>query len=315
MKKKQVFFLVGVVVILGAIFLLTGNKNSTFKKNTTDFSFNKGDRANSIIISEGDSKKLILQKDNNEWLLNNTYKVNKQKINTVLGALKNLKMQSPVSKKDIANLKELLKNNGTSIAIKKNNKTIYQVTYIKHNNRTVGAMGKGKPYYLEIHGYTHIGIGELISCNESAWRDKLNFNFTSRQIAAVEIIYPSNRENSFSVINAPDGPVLFDSEKTPVNEFLAEEVKDYLHFFTGIDFNYPNLQIFKIKSDSILFELNLLTTNKKSISLTSFPLFNMNTGIPDIHQFAGIINNTDTVFLKYSDFDAIRLSKEYFLKK
>lgn len=313
MRSKQRYILVGILVIFALIFLVTGNKKSSIRKSHTKFSFNKSENASEIQISQY-GKTIVLSNSTNGWLINGS-PVNKKKLDVFLGALKNLKMQSTVSSNETKQLEERALNKGITIIIKENNRTTYNLSIIRHNKKPVGLLPKSKPYYIYINGYPHVDISDLVSTKTSFWRENILFGFSHEQIALVEMEYPQAPETSFSIINTPDGAKLFDNNKNPVAKYYPENVNDYLHFFTEISFREKDLITHKFDTSSIMFRLNLLSKQKEEIKLKSFALLNNNTNAADKLIFAGIINETDTVFLKYSDFYALLTDIDYFLKK
>lgn len=314
MKTNRIFTLLVTLALLILVFIFSKNDNVYFERKKNDFSFNKNAAATEIQINNTENN-TVLMFSNNKWVNNEQNEIDKSKVDILFGSLKNLKMQSPVSKKQVNAINEKLENEGTRLQIKKGSKILYDIVFVKYQDRTIGRIANNSPCYLSIQAYNHLELWQLIDADPNHWRNNLLINYSADRIGAIELSFSVNPEQGFSVVNSPEGPVLFNYRKETVTGYSIENVSDYLHFFGGITFAPPD-KMYYIKSDeAALFSLNLLTRDKNELKLSGFKLYDTENNSEDNLFFAGVINEQDTVFLRYSNFDPIVLSLDYFLKK
>lgn len=314
MKTSRIYSLLVILALLALVLIFSKDDHLFLGRKKNEFSFNNYRLATEIHISNSENS-TALSFSNNTWVTNNSYEVDKEKIDVLFGSLKNLKMQAPVSKKLENELNAKLDTEGTRFTLKSNSKTIYHITFIEHQGRTIGRIANNSPCYLSINAYKHLELWQLIEANPNYWRNNLLLNYSAKQIGAVTIRFTLQPEIGFTLVNSPDGLVLFNQKKEIIKDFSAENASDYLHFFSGITYEPANNKYY-LKSDELkLFELSILTTDQKEVEISGYKLYSAENHNENHIIFAGVINKQDTVFLRYNNFDPIVLSLDFFLKK
>ncbi len=314
MKPKIISILAGTLLSLLIVYLLAGNRKSTLSKKRTDFAFSRSQLVNMIVI-EKQNKKLTLVRQNNQWQLTNGEKVNNKMVHNLFGVVKLLKMHAPVSREKYHSVSDSIIKHGTSLSFLDGKKKLYELRYIEMNNRNIALNSKNAPFYITVPGHSRIALEKMASNDAINWKDKLLINFSKEQIASVLVDFPEQEKSSYSIINKNNAPKLLDTNKKEISNTLQEKLSDYLHFFKGISYETFDTNLYTAPITNSIFGLEINLKKDISLKINAYPVYNKTKKERDKNIFAGVINLTDTVILKYSDFDPIILSKEYFIKK
>lgn len=314
MKRKNIYLLSGAMLVLAIIYISLPDTKSSLKKETANFSFNSAKSATSIHIKTHEEFIRFI-KTSEGWIIEDEFTVNPKMINVVWGALQNLRMQSPVSVKDKQILRDTILNHGTELSVLKDNKAIYHLQFIDINGRTIALSQKNEPFYINIHGYKDISLGQIIKSDQDNWKDKLLINLRKDQISEIALNYATDKQNSFSIKVLSDSLILYDFDGRKELFASNEELSDYLHFFKGVSYETPDYTAHSITEPTPNFNLTINTLSQSILTIEAYKLENKDTQKESSHIFAAIINRQDTVFAKFTNFDAILVKKDYFLKK
>ena len=97
MNKRIIQIIVIVVLALLALFLLlrpTVETNNYNLHNSTKIDTALVDK---IVLHDGETRHLLLERNSNSWLVNEQFKAESQRVNLLLATLKQLVIKSPVS--------------------------------------------------------------------------------------------------------------------------------------------------------------------------------------------------------------------------
>lgn len=310
MKKKPIVILASILAIIVLVLVFTQSLKTTFNPEKTNFSFSKFEGIDKIII-QSPTATIELLKQDNSWKTNTGETADKSKVNTLLGAIKNLQMQSPVSKNQVQALRDSLAGHATTITLKNGHKKAYSLNFLNIRHRTVASKPNGKPFYIEIKGYSHVGFSELVYTEPEKWQGKLLFDFPKEEIKAVTVAYPLKEKEGFEIVNKNGSASLLDLNGSEISTASTQAISDYLHFFRGIKYEAANFSTPDSKVGPPKFSL-LISAVKRDVYIQAYKLRHPASGQTDQTQFVGIINKADTVLLQYSDFDPIVVGIDFF---
>ena len=122
MPKKQLFYLVLIVLFSILIWFLSIDKKSTI---ITDNNFSVSDTASvsKIFIADRNGTTITLGKTGNKWIVNNKYGVRKDAIKTILSTINQIKIQRPVPINAFDNVVKNLATTGVKVEIYTDKKT------------------------------------------------------------------------------------------------------------------------------------------------------------------------------------------------
>ncbi len=265
-KKKNTVIILAIILLL--IILLWQIKLQD-NSSGLDYDFAVTDTASitKIFIADLKGGSITLDREKQNWKVNNKYNVKNSAMNIILKTIKNISVQRPVAESSYNNVVKELATNGVKIEIyQKHNKKPCK-TYTIGNN-TANHSGtymllenSNQPYIMHIIGFNGImgpryGLqGQIVDIN--AWRDKNIFKLNTKDILSFTLINERGNDSSFTIENNNGNLLLFNLKEEKI-EANQKSLEAYLNYYQNINCeNYKN----KIKLED-------LRQSKKLYSLT-----------------------------------------------
>ena len=211
MPKKQLFYLVLIVLFGALIWFLSNDKKSTI---ITDNNFSVSDTASvsKIFIADRNGTTITLGKTGSKWIVNNKYGVRKDAIKTILSTINQIKIQRPVPINAFDNVVKNLATTGVKVEIYTDKKTPNKTYTIgsstaNHLGTYMLMDGAATPFVVHIPAFNgflspRYGItGNKV--NEKDWRTRNVFQLKREDINRVIIKNIQKPKQSFALINGP----------------------------------------------------------------------------------------------------------------
>jgi hypothetical protein len=263
-------------------------------------------------------KSTVIEKNAKQWLVNG----NEGDIKRVVEMLMisgHIEIAAPVSD-NLADSLESLVSEGVEVRFFEEGKKVQAFRLCKLKSRLYARNFRSKKIFrISVKGYPSIDLTRVYDPLPDAWISNTLIALRPDEIKQVSIAYPANGERDFVFTvsgNANFSLQYDDDAKAPVSSDLA---LGYLSSFSGIRYTaLPD----SIKHDTAiigslrpLFILDILTVREESLRIKGFQKHDRLTGKTDPFRFYAITYKKGYIYLNYSDFDAILVSPEYFLKK
>ena len=253
MRNKKIFF-ISIVIILFGLFFIKENKTSSF--NTELFSVTDTLSINKIIISDRYDNEIELRRNNNQWIVNDSYLVRNDAIKTLLSTLKNIRIKNLLSNEIEKNIEKQISTLGVGVIIYNNNKKINSFivgpstrdhlgTYVYH-------LKTKKTYSTHIPGFNgflspRFGIqANRIEINN--WRNPTLIDYQPNLIDSIFSYNFSNSAKSFKLICGKENNI-----KNYQNEIIKDVNFGTLNLFLN---SFTNLNVEKYLNDTLKNNLN-----------------------------------------------------------
>ena len=261
MRNKKIFFISIIILLLCSLFFIKENKTSSF--NTELFSVTDTISIDKIIISDRYDNEIELRRNNNQWILNDSYLVRNDAIKTLLSTLKNIRIKNLLSNEIEKNIEKQISTIGVGVLIYKKNKKINSFilgpstrdhlgTYIYH-------LKTKKTYSTHIPGFNgflspRFGIqANRIEINN--WRNSTLIDYKPNLIDSIYSYNFSNSAKSFKLICG---------KKNHIKNYQNETIKNINFGTLNLFLNsFTNLNVEKYLNDSL--KNNLINPYKKLI--------------------------------------------------
>ena len=319
MKNKKIFFISIVIILLFGLFFIEENKTSSF--NTELFSVTDTLSINKIIIIDRYDNEIELRRNNNQWIVNDSYLVRNDAIKTLLSTLKNIRIKNLLSNEIEKNIEKQISTLGVGIIIYNNHKKINSFivgpstsdhlgTYIYH-------LKTKKTYSTHIPGFNgflspRFGIqANRIEINN--WRNPTLINYQPNLIDSIFSYNFSNSAKSFKLICGKENNI-----KNYQNEIIKDVNFGTLNLFLN---SFTNLNVEKYLDDSLKNNIGnpykkLIIYSKNNIdSLLFYKLNNkqnMDTNIYNIKRKIAIKNNEDISLVQDYVFNKVLINIDDF---
>ena len=319
MKNKKIFFISIVIILLFGLFFIEENKTSSF--NTELFSVTDTLSINKIIISDRYDNEIELRRNNNQWIVNDSYLVRNDAIKTLLSTLKNIRIKNLLSNEIEKNIEKQISTLGVGIIIYNNNKKINSFivgpstsdhlgTYIYH-------LKTKKTYSTHIPGFNgflspRFGIqANRIEINN--WRNPTLIDYKPNFIDSIYSYNFSNSAKSFKLICGKENNI-----KNYQNKTIKDINFGNLNLFLN---SFNNLNVEKYLNDSL--KNNLSKPYKKLIiysknKIDSLEFYNLNseqdndTNNYNIKRKIAIKNNEDICLVQDYVFNKVLINIDDF---
>ena len=318
MRNKKIFF-ISIVIILFGLFFIKENKTSSF--NTELFSVTDTLSINKIIISDRYDNEIELRRNNNQWIVNDSYLVRNDAIKTLLSTLKNIRIKNLLSNEIEKNIEKQISTLGVGVIIYNNNKKINSFivgpstrdhlgTYVYH-------LKTKKTYSTHIPGFNgflspRFGIqANRIEINN--WRNPTLINYQPNLIDSIFSYNFSNSAKSFKLICGKENNI-----KNYQNEIIKDVNFGTLNLFLN---SFTNLNVEKYLNDTLKNNLNnpskkLIIYSKNNIDSLVFYTINSeqddDTNDYNIKRKIAIKNNEDICLVQDYVFNKVLINIDDF---
>ncbi len=352
MNKNRRYIVVLLLLVVAAIFMYTQQRNSTLKKQESDFSVEDTSTVNKIFIADKRMNQITLERTPKGWMLDGDQKVNQRLVHKLLGTMHRIKVQAPVSNVSYENVVKRM----AAIAIKVE---VYQEVYridwfdkiklFKHLKLTkvfyVGDAtannlgtymlmeGASQPYITYIPGFRGF-LTPRFSPLPDDWKSHEVFKYQLADIKSVQFNVPEKPDESFKIEVKDDAGnyrITQISTQQNIDHFDTLKVLNLLTSFADVRYETRlNNLMAKVRIDSVLnspprFELILVdqendTNYVKMFRKGALPdqvaQAGYNPEVPvDNDRFYGLVNDgEDFVLLQYFVFDKLLKPLSYYEK-
>ncbi len=317
--KKNIIYLIGIAVIITAIFLYTKFIN---QGGLSDEIILKDTSGIFKIVIEKSNQKIIIYRKNNKWFLKNDVPVREKAISYFLKTLSQVKIKSPVHKEIYDSLLNSLNSKGKRVIVYDENENSVKKWIIGNYSSEFNASyllseGSKKIYLVNIPGVL-VDLNKRIQLNELYWIKRDIFKLEYYDIKEISMSYSDSTKNSFKLkIFKNNAEINYTKNNTTADSLNFKSIGRYLTYFRDVKFyNFPT-DLSSNETDSILeskplhvIELIDKKGNKKK--LKTFP--KIRNGKLDIHNvYADINDEKKLVIVKYYDIDLLLKDVEYFI--
>lgn len=243
MVLKRIILPLIILILVGgtAFWVLTIERDTTLDVESTNFSVKDTAAIDMIELSNMKGGSVTLKRDNNEnWIVNDEYQANGNKIQTLLTTIKEVEVKSPVPLNSRKNVIKSLAAKNIQIDIHKDGDLVRSY-FVGH--QTPGEMGtymamnneEKKPYITHIPGFYGY-LTPRYFVNPEKWRTKKIFSFNPVAIQEVAVRYTNNPEASFNLNIQGSGQFSISNPETgeSLKKTPAKPVKKYLVRFKDI---------------------------------------------------------------------------------
>jgi hypothetical protein len=212
MNKRIIQIIVITVLALLALFLLLRPTVETNNYNLHNFTKIDTALVDKIVLHDGETRHLLLERNSNSWLVNEQFKAESQRVNLLLATLKQLVIKSPVSLQLKDSIVNQLRTQGVMVELYSKGKQLHSFFVggsVANNTETYLMISQAnEPFWVELPG-TSGDFSQRFSSQETYWKGQLVFNYDLTQIASLTVQYPNEPENSFRLARNKSEFVLF----------------------------------------------------------------------------------------------------------
>ena len=325
MKKKSIYLLLSILIIIAA-FLVLHNKNiSTLSSNEKNFGFKNTNFIDKIFITNKANKEFVTltKTEAKEWRVNDKYEANWSQIDIILQTLRTIQVKKPVSNAELETVNKNLSISGTKVEIHENgriSKTFYVGGNTGDEMGTYFYMENAKePYICNIPGFNGY-LSTRFFTNLNAWRSKNIFKCKSENISSIKINWLDNSEFSFEINNMEKLPQLIANSKVLENNSVinTNKLKAYLNCWENLSYEgFPidlNPQIIdSIAKSKPMLIISLIDKNDKTTTLSIHRKGIKNNSLQkyddkgnplefELEKFYAFVNNNKTEIVQIQDF-------------
>ncbi|MBP3253199.1 MAG: DUF4340 domain-containing protein [Bacteroidales bacterium] len=255
-KQKNLLGLVSVVVLIGisiAVWLLSKG-SSTIDQ---DFHIQSANKIVRIVIKDKSNNSSELDKKTDSlWYVNKKYEANLTLVNTVLSTLEQMRIREPIPKSAKNSVIKDLAADGRTVEVYTEDylidfwfvrlfkRTHLAATYFV-GHETPDEMGtfmlrKGDktPYVIYIPNFRGY-LATRFTAKEDAWRTHNIFKYKQSEIESISIELPSDKSESFTLVNNGKGFSFVNANGQTVPAFDTTKVVALLSSF--VEMNYERL--------------------------------------------------------------------------
>lgn len=303
------------------IILILFRTSSPFGKNNSSFRSEPKGEITRVEFS-GNGKRLILQKNEDSWLINGKSEARKNGINFIIRVLKEIKIKSPVSPEffdSVITRKNILP---VKVKVYENRRVIKTFYVYKTRSNIYGNMMKikdsSKPFIVYVPGYEG-DIGSGFSLNELFWKPYNVFNLLPSEIASVRFENMSDTASSFKIINR-NHHFLLSGDEGNLTGWDSTLVFRYISYFAWVPFESWAFETGEAEKNSIEAQLPLyrITVNANNGNKSVLNLWVKENGKSsgetfDSDRLFGKKDGTNELFImRYFDIDPLIKKRSYF---
>lgn len=242
------------------LFLYLLKERSPFGSRNTSFAVSPKNEITAIEFSDG-TRKLYLEKNGDDWIVNKSYETRKSSILFILKILTEMEIKSPVTSELFKN--EIIEKEVKPVRVKVSEKgrTLRTFLIYKTPSNIYGNIMKmregSKPYIVNVPG-SEIDIGAAFTMNELFWQPYTIFNLLPSEISSVTLISSADSSASFKILKR-DHRLHLLSLSEELTGWDTSRVTRYISYFTHVPFESWAFDLSAAEKNDILKEKPLYT--------------------------------------------------------
>lgn len=291
---KKIYFYLCIIIICIVLLILALKKNSNTSSLRVDkrqFAIEDTTSINQITLQNRNLEKIKLyrDKDEKEWILNDSIKANQYLINLLLKTIKEIRIKSPIARAALPNIIKRMAIQHTKVEIWVNKKKKHVIYIGGETPDQLGTYmmieGAIEPYVVHIPGFNGY-LSSRFSCKTHLWRSK-------------ELFHDNIQFAEYTL----------QSETIKTNFIISNHNIKYLQniYCESYLINHDQFNIDEIKNRTPFCSIQIKTVDDKKQTLFCIRKKPVNKQKYIEHQydrerFYGIINNT-IMLIQYQQFN------------
>jgi len=280
MQKKHFLILILIAGGLATWFYLKPKGSGTSDKSKTDFAIENTEDITKIFISNKAEGSVLVEKKNGIWYVNGNNQASKPFMEFfLLETIKKVRVQGPVPLPARENVIASMATMATKVELYVNDK-LAKVYYVGNPTSDMSGTymyleGSKDPYITHVPGFDGF-LSTRYPVAEREWVSKILFDYKPLEIASVDINYPANINQSFTITrkgttndfdittsqNAPNGTLNYAAIKSYFGMFINKTCEGFL--------DYKPIQIDSIKKSQPYCIITLSTIKKHTVKLSVY---------------------------------------------
>ncbi|MBA3647555.1 MAG: DUF4340 domain-containing protein [Chitinophagales bacterium] len=334
MKRTQLYLLIFLALGFTAYVLVVNKPSGTLKEGEGKFALNDTSVVEKIFIADMRGNKVILQRQNSGWIVNQKYPVRSDYMNSLLSTIHNITISYPVSLSQQNTVVKQMASDNKKVEIFDRNGTMLKSYYIGGPNLSSDGTymmmaGAKNPYVTAIPAFQGV-VNTRYSTNTEEIRSGKIYDFDLNQILTVSVNYPELKDSSFAItVAGPDSFLITGNNGKPLTSESINKraVRAYLQ-----SYSFVNAEAFVNdlpKRDSILQSTPFcnITVTDRNYQPHSTVIYHMprnstseqfdakgNELLYDVdHFFATVNNGQDFVIIQTQHFNRLFKTTRFFL--
>jgi hypothetical protein len=337
MKKNLIYLVVFIALLAVAGYLLLQQEGKSTLQRTQKYDFTIADTAavDRIEISDKKPSSVNLVRTKQGWMVDGEYPVRQDAMETLLMTLNRMEMRNFLPEKLKETAIRRMAVHGKKVQVYKNG-TLFRTFYVGTESQDEMATymmieGSDAPYAVHIPGFNGYLSSRFFTDN-SLWRSRRIFGLRDNRIRKVELLYPEDPAQSFSV-NRFSADSLY-VQRVATGEVLKNlnyvNVRLYLGVFDKLSYEGAILETDPIwaRRDSLLastpvFELSVTDIEGNRKTLSGYHIVappetydtNPETNMYDPDRLHGFIDNKQMVLLQFFGLQSALIRPSFFTQK
>jgi hypothetical protein len=319
-KIRYTVLLIPLLVLIGYLI----KDRSPFGSGNTSFNVTPKNEITDIEFSDG-TRKLHLEKDGDEWIVDNKYETRKSSILFILKILTEMQIKSPVAPEMFQSEIVEKKIDPVRVKVSEKGRTLRTFLVYKTPSNIYGNIMKlkedSKPFIVYVPG-SEVEIGSAFTMNQLFWQPYTIFSYMPSEIASATLINSTDSSSSFSIRNLDHTLHLFSLGKE-LSGWDTSRVERYLSYYTHVPFeswafDLPAVEQNNIMNKQPLYTIRLVLTSGESQFLDLWGKEIEEDGIIklDTDRLWGKMNYKNELFVvRYVDIDPLLKKLSYFFPK
>lgn len=320
MARTYLKYLIPVLVLM-AVLLAVLSGRSPFGRKNSSFAVRPGSEITRIELAES-GKKLILEKREDDWIVNGKDEARKNRISYILDVLNEMKIKSPVSN-DLFS-REITDKGIEPVRVRvfQGRRLLKSFLVFRTSSNPYGNIMKirerSKPFIMNLPGASH-EIGSLFTANELMWKPFYLFSLPMKEIESVSFEDANDPASSFS-IRRIDNHFTLSGITGELTGWDSLRVARYVSYFFNIPFEDWALDLSEAEKDSLksgkpLFIIRVVTSGGTLKEVKFWERTKTENGIRKTDSdrlWAGSNDSEELMIVKYFDVDPLLKKKSYF---
>lgn len=313
MTKKRIGFILGVAIIVGAVFFVLSDSKSTLWGGEADFAIRDTAQVVKVFMADKDGGKVLLERDDNTspWHLNTTMKGHPKIVKMLLGTLHDLEIKYPVSKKAHNSVVKDLAAAGIKVEVYtrayrihigglqllpylRQERVFYVGAATADNMGTFMIMeGSEHPYVVDIPGFRGF-VAARFTTDPQDWLSHEVLHIPYGQIAAVSVQAVDDPSRNYNIQKISKDYALTNTiSQTKVSPYDTAALYSYLDGFKNVNYEadlsyeYTPQQVDSIVSVAPpLYKLSVQTTYGKQLVIQTYKMPNAKTELGEPIEYS-----------------------------